>query len=75
MTMRGCCCCLWIYRCLGVWAVISHPPLIEKSGRENWIVIFLLVDEEGKTLVREHALMLVQRWVDEESGQVGCRED
>jgi hypothetical protein len=36
------------------------------------MILVLLVDEEGKTLVREHAVMLVNGWVEEEKGKLGA---
>ncbi|CAG5172887.1 uncharacterized protein ALTATR162_LOCUS7540 [Alternaria atra] len=60
-----------LYRWSGVEAQPDHHPLISKDGRGNWMVLLLLVDEEGKTLIREHAAMLVQGWVQEERGKLG----
>jgi hypothetical protein len=60
-----------LYRWSGVEAQPDHHPLISKDGRGEWMVLLLLVDEEGKTLIREHAVMLVQGWVNEERAKLG----
>ena len=59
-----------LYRWSGEDAQPEHHPLISKDGRGEWMVLLLLVDEEGKTLIREHAVMLVQGWVNEERGKL-----
>ncbi|KAG9188624.1 hypothetical protein G6011_07329 [Alternaria panax] len=63
-----------LYRWSGVEAQPDHHPLISKDGRGEWMLLLLLVDEEGKTLIREHAVMLVQGWVNEERGKLGGGE-
>ncbi|KAL1795084.1 hypothetical protein ACET3X_006900 [Alternaria dauci] len=59
-----------LYRWSGEDAQPDYHPLISKDGRGEWMVLVLLVDEEGKTLIREHAVMLVQGWVNEERGKL-----
>lgn len=60
-----------LYKWAGVEAQPDSHPLIGKDGRGEWMVLLSLVDEKGETLVREHAVMLVKGWVEEERGRVG----
>jgi len=62
---------LSLYRWAGVEAQPEAHPLIGKDGRGEWMVLLLLVDEEGETLVRGHAVMLVEGWVEQERGKAG----
>jgi hypothetical protein len=61
-----------LYRWAGIESQPDLHPLINNSGRREWMILVLLVDEEGKTLVREHAVMLVNGWVKEEKGKLGA---
>ncbi|KAH6879018.1 hypothetical protein BKA58DRAFT_453237 [Alternaria rosae] len=60
-----------LYKWAGVEAQPDNHPLIGKDGRGEWMVLLLLVDETGETLVRGHAVMLVEGWVEEERGKMG----
>jgi len=59
-----------LYKWAGVEAQPDSHPLIGKDRRGEWMVLLLLVDEEGETLVRGHAVMLVEGWVEQERGKV-----
>jgi hypothetical protein len=63
-----------VYKWSGVDAQPQGHPLIDVEESGEWMVMFLVVDEEGKTLSRVHLVQMVGGWVEEEKSKRNERE-